>query len=397
MRTLSHVVFFLAVAAVTGLGHFYLYRRGIVPTTRTRRGRRTGLAVLGVLWLGLTFARVLTFDVPGQLATVAAVGFWTWFGLALYLGLSLFAAQLFGAGRWLWLRLRRLVAGAPRQAPGVDEERRLFLARSVAGASALVSLGVGSFGLYRAIGDPEITEVVVKLPHLPKALEGFTLVQVSDIHIGDILGQRFLAHTVDRCNALKPDLVAITGDLVDDSVAVLGPTIATLQGLRSRHGSYFCTGNHEYYAGADAWCEALSRMGITVLRNRFVSIGEPGASFDLVGVDDWGARPRGFRTGYDLERGLQGRDPERASVLLAHQPANFDVVARKGLGLQLSGHTHGGQMFPFTDLVKLRWAYPRGRHGLGDSTLYVSRGTGFWGVPMRVDSPPEIVKVVLVA
>jgi predicted MPP superfamily phosphohydrolase len=138
-------------------------------------------------------------------------------------------------------------------------------------------------------------------------------------------------------------------------------------------------------------------MGITVLRNRFVSIGEPGASFDLVGVDDWGARPRGFRTGYDLERGLQGRDPERGSVLLAHQPANFDVVARKGLGLQLSGHTHGGQMFPFTDLVKLRWAYPRGRHGLGDSTLYVSRGTGFWGVPMRVDSPPEIVKVVLVA
>lgn len=396
MTTLHHVIFFLAVASVTGLGHFYLYRRGIVPIARTRRGRRIGLAVLGVLWLGLTFARVLTFDVPGELATVAAVGFWTWFGLALYLGLSLFAAQLVGAGRWLAARVRRLARAAPPEAP-VDEERRLFLARSVVGASALVSVGVGSYGLYRAIGDPEITEVVVKLPHLPKALDGYTLVQVSDIHIGDILGQRFLAHMVERCNALKPDLVAITGDLVDDSVAVLGPTIGTLQRLRSRHGSYFCTGNHEYYSGADEWCDALSRMGITVLRNRHVSVGDAGASFDLVGVDDWGAHRSGFRQGYDLERAIAGRDPERASVLLSHQPANFDVVSRKGLGLQLSGHTHGGQMFPFTKLIKLSWQYPRGRHALGDSTLYVSRGTGFWGVPMRVDSPPEIVKVVLVA
>jgi predicted MPP superfamily phosphohydrolase len=279
----------------------------------------------------------------------------------------------------------------------VDEERRLFLARSVAGAAGLVSLGTSGYGVYRALGPPEVTEVAVQLPHLPKALDGFTIVQISDLHIGDILGQGFLADTVARCNALKPDLMAITGDLVDASVAELGGTIATLQGLRSRHGSYFCTGNHEYYAGADAWCEALSRMGITVLRNRAVTVGDAGASFDLLGVDDWGARRRGFQGGYDLAAATKGRDPARASVLLAHQPANFDVVAREGIGLQLSGHTHGGQMFPFTELVKLRWRYARGRHALGPSTLYVNRGAGFWGVPMRVDSPPEIVKVVLVA
>lgn len=391
MRFLSHATFFLITATVTGLGHFYLYRRLVVPTTRTRRGRGLGLAALAVLWLGLSFARVLTLNVGGRIATGSAIGFWVWFGIALYLGLSLFFAQLVEVGARLAFFVRR------QPVPALDEERRLFLARSVAGASALVSLGVSGWGVHRAYGDPEITEVPVRLPHLPKALDGFTLVQISDLHVGDILGATFLTDLVQRCNALKPDLMAITGDLVDGSVEEIGQTIGLLQGLRSRHGSYFCTGNHEYYSGARAWCAALSRMGITVLRNHFVPIGEPGASFDLFGVDDWGAQRRGYGPGYDLARAVKGRDRERASVLLAHQPSNFDAVAAEGLGLQLSGHTHGGQMFPFTDLVRLRWPVSRGRAEIGSSTLYVSRGTGFWGAPMRVDSPPEIVKVVLVA
>jgi predicted MPP superfamily phosphohydrolase len=392
MRLLGISLFFLTTALVTGLGHLYLYRRLVLPTTTTRTQRRWGAAAIGAMWIGLTFARILTLRVGGTPAKVVAVAFWVWFSLGLYMGLSFFAADVVRLGHWLSYRAR----GA--RPPKVDESKRLFLARSVAGASAVVAASVSGWGSYRALGAPEISEVPIKLPHLPKALDGLTIVQISDIHIGDILGGDFLAELVERCNALKPDLVAITGDLVDGSVRELGSTIATLQGLRSRYGTYFCTGNHDYYSGADAWCRALGQMGITVLRNRHVSIGDKGASFDLLGVDDWGARHSGYRQGYDLKAALAGRDPERASVLLAHQPANLDAVAQAGLGLQLSGHTHGGQMWPFTELVSLRWPRSRGEYALGNgSSLYVSRGTGFWGAPMRVDSPPEIVKVTLVA
>jgi predicted MPP superfamily phosphohydrolase len=309
--------------------------------------------------------------------------------VAVYLGLSLLVLHLLRTGVAVGRRLR--------SAPEPDLERRIFLARAAAGLSVGASALVSSYGVFRAFEPAELSEVPVKLPRLPRALDGFTIVQISDVHVGDIIGKGFLDHVVERVNALEPDLVAITGDLVDGSVRELGATIATLQGLRSRHGTFFITGNHEYYVGASAWCDALGKMGMTVLRNRTVSVGEKGASFDLVGVDDWGARRWGQKSGYDFPKAIAGRDPQRAAVLLAHQPSNFEVCAEAGMGLQLSGHTHGGQMFPFTRAIHLMWAQSRGRFTQGESTLYVSRGTGFWGAPMRVDSPPEIVKVTLLA
>jgi len=194
---------------------------------------------------------------------------------------------------------------------------------------------------------------------------------------------------------LRPDLVAITGDLVDGKVPSLGPSVAALRELRAPHGTYFVTGNHEYYWNHEAWAEALEGMGVGVLRNRHVRIGDAGASFDLVGVDDWAARASG--RGYDLEAAVAGRDVERAAVLLAHQPSNWRVAAKAGMGLQLSGHTHGGQFFPFTLAVSAIWEHDAGHFEEEGRHLYVSRGTGFWGPPLRVGAPPEIVKVTLLA
>ncbi|HYX90913.1 MAG TPA: metallophosphoesterase, partial [Myxococcaceae bacterium] len=265
------------------------------------------------------------------------------------------------------------------------------------GASRIyVSRGCGFWGPPMRLGSPpELTEVAVQLPGLPRALDGFSIVQLSDIHLGNLVERRFLEELVRRANALRPDLVAITGDLVDGNVPTLGPAVAALAELRARSGTFFVTGNHEYYSGDEEWTAFLQRMGVAVLRNRHVRIGDPGASFDLVGVDDWGARRIG--RGYDLEAALAGRDPDQPAVLLAHQPANFREAARKGIGLQLSGHTHGGQVFPFTVFVRLAWEYPAGLYDLGASRIYVSRGCGFWGPPMRLGSPPELVKVVLTA
>ncbi|WP_426756964.1 metallophosphoesterase [Myxococcus sp. Y35] len=287
-------------------------------------------------------------------------------------------------------------AGAQPSAP-VDAERRRFLARMTAGGAVLASGSVTGFGMWSAFHPPVVNEVAVKLPGLPKALDGFTIVHLSDIHVGPVIRRRFMDELVRRCNALRPDLMCITGDLVDGHVETLSPAVSALSELKSRHGTYFVTGNHEYYWNDAAWADALERMGVHVLRNRHVRIGDAAASFDLLGVDDWSAKKTGFRQSYDLGAAMAGRDAERASVLLAHQPSNWKVAAREGVGLQLSGHTHGGQFFPFTLAVSAIWEHDAGLFHEGERHLYVSRGTGFWGPPLRVGAPPEIVRVTLLA
>jgi predicted MPP superfamily phosphohydrolase len=202
---------------------------------------------------------------------------------------------------------------------------------------------------------------------------------------------------VQQANALRPDLFAITGDLVDGDVHTLGGAVSALAGLKSRYGSFFVTGNHDYYSGDDEWTAFLQSLDIQVLRNRHVRIGDAGASLDLVGVDDWSGGRWRNKKGYDLDRALQGRDPDRAAVLLAHQPANFTVAAERGMDLQVSGHTHGGQLVPMTLFIGLAWEHSAGLYRHGDSHIYVSRGCGFWGPPMRIGSPPELVKLVLTA
>jgi predicted MPP superfamily phosphohydrolase len=209
---------------------------------------------------------------------------------------------------------------------------------------------------------------------------------------------------VEQANALKPDVVAITGDLMDGSVRELGGIMEGLGRLRARYGVHFVTGNHEYYSGVEDWLAFLPKLGIRVLRNERVSIGDAGASLDLAGVDDWHAGRFGNGHGYDLAKAVKGRDPDRALVLLAHQPLGVEGGVRAGMGLQLSGHTHGGQIFPFNFAVRAAFRYVKGLYEVdggqvagGAAHIYVSKGTGYWGPPMRLGVPPEIGKITLVA
>jgi len=173
----------------------------------------------------------------------------------------------------------------------------------------------------------------------------------------------------------------------------LASEVEPLRTLRSRHGTYFVTGNHEYYSGADAWLEQLARLDVRTLRNEHVAIGTDEASFDLAGVDDW--RAFGHGHGRDLERALSGRADNRCTVLLAHQPKQIHEAAQLGVTLQLSGHTHGGQIFPFHFFVRLQQPFVAGLHRVKNTLLYISRGTGFWGPPLRVGAPPEITLLEL--
>jgi len=386
------------------LGHLYLYRRLVRQLVHGPLARWLAVGVLVVLTGILGFRRTVVDLLPEGAEGPLSIAMYTWMGVALCLGIALF---LVDTGQGLAALVQR-VRPPPRRAaplaevpapppPQADEARRRFLGQAVAGGAFVAGGGLAAYGSWRAFSPPIVTELAVKVPKLPKALDGLSIVQLTDIHVGHFMQRRYMDALVQQANALRPDLFAITGDLVDGDVASLGGHVSALAELKSRYGSYFVTGNHDYYSGDEEWSAFLETLGIEVLRNRHVRIGDTGASFDLVGVDDWSGGRRRHKTGYDLDQALAGREPDRAAVLLAHQPANFKVAAERGVDLQISGHTHGGQLVPMTLLVGLAWEHSAGLYTHCDSSIYVSRGCGFWGPPMRVGSPPEIVKLVLTA
>jgi uncharacterized protein len=390
--------FSLLISGGAVLGHLYLYRRLIRPM---RLSRSIRLAVGGLLLFMAVFllARGPLRAIGPVVKQVYDLVSYGWMALAT----SFVVATAFGdvvrlggaLARWIGRSVAGQAPASAMEPAEVDGGRRAMVRAfpaTVLGAGGVTAL----YASGRAFAPAEVSEVPVHLPRLPRTLDGLRIVQLTDIHVGPFIGRRFMDRLVAQANALKPDLVVITGDLVDGNVPTLGQAVSALGNLRARFGSYFVTGNHEYYSGDLAWTGFLERLGISVLRNRHVAIGDGGGTFDLVGVDDWGGRRRGGR-GYDLEAALRGHDGDRATVLLSHQPRNFEAAAARGIGLQISGHTHGGQIFPMTVAVGLEYAYTRGLYRHQDSHIYVSRGCGFWGPPSRLGSPPEIVELVLTA
>jgi hypothetical protein len=276
--------------------------------------------------------------------------------------------------------------GTPEDPSGFGGVRALVV--------VLLALAFAAVGLRGGLAAPRLAKVDVFLPRWPVALDGFRIVQISDIHIGPILDRAFSRELVDRVNALSPDLVAVTGDLVDGSVSKLRDEVTPFGDLRGRLGVFFVTGNHDHYSGADGWSERMRELGFQILRNERVTVELDGESFELAGVDD---HRSGYETfgGEDLDAALADVPSDRFVLLLAHDPTTFKKAQRMGIDLQLSGHTHGGQIWPFAWFVRLAIPYVAGLYRSGDAQLYVSRGTGFWGPPMRLFAPAEITEIQL--
>jgi hypothetical protein len=398
-------ILFLSVAlAILGGAHWYLWRRLARDTGLPSRWRHVLRVVFVLGVLAFPLVHLVDRAVGGRVSVVFAYFAYGWMGFCFYAFVLLLLADVVLLVLW---RHRRRAPGsgeAPRHdGPPEDPERRRALRRIVTGGAVAASGGILVYGGVAAFADPEVTELPVHLPRLPRALAGLTIAQLTDVHVGPIVDERFVRRLVAATNRLRPDAVVITGDLFDRTADQLGGVLPELQALRARYGTFFVTGNHEFYVGVEPLCAALRGIGVTVLRNQRVPLGDGAAAIDLVGVDDWsaGSRRRPSRRplgpgGYDLDAALAGRDPERAAVLLAHQPRDFEKAAAAGVGLQLSGHTHGGQMFPIVGISKLAYRYVAGLYRRGESSLYVSRGVGFWGPPFRVLAPPEIVRVTLV-
>jgi predicted MPP superfamily phosphohydrolase len=379
----TRIVLFFSIftAVVCGL-HYYVWARLIRDPALPGVWPRALTAVLIGLALSMPLSLVFSRLFPSAPLRPLYFFVFLWMGVGFLLAAFFFAVDV---GRFLtegalWLTAR--LGGNERPA---DPARRLLLARAIAGTVGFGVAGLSAVGLRSALGAVQVKELEVPIKNLPAALAGLRLVQISDVHIGPLLRKEWLQGVVARIRSLAPDLIAITGDLVDGSVAELSAQTAPLAGLSAPRGVWFVTGNHEYYSGVDEWLEHLPRLGIRPLLNERVEVA-PG--LDLAGINDHTATGPGHRP--DLPRALAGRDEKRPVILLAHQPRQFLEAAQLGVDLTLCGHTHGGQIWPFSWLVGLAQPYVAGLHRRGDAQIYVSRGTGFWGPPLRVFAPAEI-------
>jgi predicted MPP superfamily phosphohydrolase len=389
-------MFIVILTAVLGLMHLYLWKRLIWDTTRPGRVRwvlTVGLVVCALLLVAaLVVPRVLGVTSLGWFAWPG----YLWFGLAAYLFLTSLVLEPVRLLLRGWIRRGPTAAAVqPSEAPAETAEpsspvnRRLFLARAGAVAAGAASVSLVGVGATRALGPPEVLAVPVRLRRLDPALTGFRIAVVSDIHLGPLAGRRHTERIVETINGAEPDLVAIVGDLVDGSVAELGAAAEPLRDLASREGTFFVTGNHEYFVDEPAqWLTELDRLGVHVLRNENTAIRRGPAAFDLAGINDLAGESRSDPP--DFDRALAGADPARPTVLLAHQPIMVSEAAARGVDLQLSGHTHGGQMWPFHYVVRLVQPSLAGLSTVDDTQLYVSRGAGFWGPPVRVGAPPDV-------
>ncbi len=386
-RTLHLFIFLAVFALVLVASHYYLFARlsHYLHLTNNRQKILAGaFCVFGTLTiLSLPLSRLL----PREAAHALAWAVFPWLGIVLLMLVVMFVTDAV----WFFLQIN------PPQSI-FDPERRAIILRGF-GFAALGTTGVLSgFSLWNGLRPVTVKSFDITLNRLPKSLSGLRIVQITDLHIGPMIDGKWMQEVMDKVNALKPDLIAITGDLVDGSVAELGRHVAPLADLTTPHGVYFITGNHEYYSGVEEWCAHVASLGIRVLRNERVTItaGDQGETFDLAGVDDWmsGQFPG---QGHDLPKALAGRDPNKALILLAHQPAAINEAAAHGVDLQLSGHTHGGQIWPFKWLVHLVQPYVAGLHRHRDTNtqIYVSPGTGYWGPPMRLGTTAEITHITL--
>ncbi|HET9580727.1 MAG TPA: metallophosphoesterase [Usitatibacter sp.] len=275
------------------------------------------------------------------------------------------------------------------------EELAAWSRDSAYGVMALAPV-VTLLGLLIARGVGRVRHVEIPIRGLPEELHGFTIAQISDIHVGPTIKRDFVERIVERVNRMRSDMVAITGDVVDGHVRDLSHHTAPLADLESRHGTYVVTGNHEYYSGVHGWVRELRRLGARVLLNEHVVLEHDGASIAVAGVTDYSAHYFEESHRSDPHGALAGAPQDAVKVLLAHQPRSARHAARAGAHLQLSGHTHGGQFWPWNFFVRFQQPFTAGLHRVDEMWVYVNRGTGYWGPPMRFGVPPEITRIRLV-
>jgi predicted MPP superfamily phosphohydrolase len=370
MRTGWFSVFLTVVLGIWTLMHLYAFwRASSIPLVATHLSRRSLALIALLLWTLYPLSR---FAISCHWEALSKPLEWagaTWIGI-LFLGVSMFlAVDIVTAGGWLW----------PRMAPALRS------------GAAIVAGTLCVLAIIQGLRPPSVRDYEVTLPGLPRERDGLTLVEISDLHLGNLVGREWLARLIDRINGLKPDLVVVNGDLVDRDLKAAEHLLPILKTLRAPLGVWAVTGNHEFYSGLEQSTRLIDAAGFSLLRDRWTEVA-PGLV--LAGVDDLTARRLYNLPPHPIERALANHPPG-AVILLSHSPLQADAAAAAGAGLMLSAHTHNGQIWPFNYLVRTSYPFMEGRYSVDGMTLIVCRGTGTWGPRMRLWHRGEILRIRL--
>ncbi|MDP6853500.1 MAG: metallophosphoesterase [Candidatus Marinimicrobia bacterium] len=287
----------------------------------------------------------------------------------------------------------KLIIGKTHQ---FDPRRRAFLgltAKQIAGGLAATGT---LWGVYTATKKPEIVKIDIPIENLPPQLKGLRLAQITDLHVGSMITGKFVKQVTDSLKSLNADMVFFTGDAADGSVEHFGKYMDSFSTVRPKYGKFFVTGNHEYYSDMNGWLRKIESLGFKILVNESQNIVINGATLMITGIPDRGGRHFSKFHRTDMEKAVGGMAEPDAKILLAHQPKDVEHAVKYNFNLQLSGHTHGGQYFPFSLLVQLAHPFIKGLHKRENTWIYVNQGTGYWGPPMRIGTVPEITEITLV-
>jgi hypothetical protein len=394
-----YVVWFLIVITVLGVGFAYIGWRIVVPAQLSSPYNR-------IAWIALS----LLFVIPVVAMILQRNGFEGWserFAWVAYVGLGFLSFLLtfvlikdivwlagIGGGK-IFTFVRGLVDSSQSTSIPIDHERRRLLVNAInlgiIGAAGMLT----GFGVYEARRRPSIVNVRIPIPNLPKDLQGFRIVQITDIHVGLTVKRDFVETIVEMANELKADLIAFTGDLADGSVHHLRRDVEPLKELHAPHGLYFVTGNHEYYSGVEQWVEEARRLGYTVMANEHRLVERGAGKILLAGVTDYTGGQFIASHVSDPAKAVEGAPVADVRILLAHQPRSLRDALPHRFDLLLTGHTHGGQFFPWNLVASLGQPYIQGLHKHEKTWIYVSKGTGYWGPPVRLAARSEITVIEL--
>lgn len=363
-------MFLIIVLSIWAVMHLYAFARmASVPWIASHISRRNLVIAATCLWASYPLARFMyAWHWKGLPLVVEFIGT-IWIGTLFLFFACLLVVDVVTLGGFLFSRFAPLIRG---------------WAIIVAGILAVI-------GMVQGLRAPVLSDYEVRMAGLPKDYDGLVLVQVSDLHLGTLLGRRWTERMVERVNALKPELIVVDGDLIDGNVDRVEPLVPTLKKLRAPLGVWAVSGNHEYYAGLRESVELFQKAGFTVLQDRSAKVAQ---GLTIAGVDDLTAREGDGRTAVAVQKALSNRPPG-ATIYLSHSPLQVPAAAAAGAGLMLCGHTHNGQIWPFNYLVQTRYKHMSGRYQVGNMALIVCRGTGTWGPRMRLWGPSEIVRIKL--
>ena len=277
-----------------------------------------------------------------------------------------------------------------------DPQRRAFIGLSIKGiVGGLGAIGT-AWGLYNAVKTPVIKKVEIPITDLPKSLQGLRMAQISDLHVGSMIGKDFISKVVEKIDKINPDILFFTGDAADGSVESYGSHLESLGRIKPKYGKFFVTGNHEYYSDMNGWLRTIENLGFKILINESQNIIINGSTVMITGIPDRSGKYFSDFHKTDMKKAIGGMPNSDLKILLAHQPKDVEHAVKYNFHLQLSGHTHGGQFFPFSVLVQMAHPFLKGLHKRENTWIYINQGTGYWGPPMRIGTEPEITEIILV-